>query len=146
VQKDFPHRLGLAIVFSGIFLSCVAWANFWGPVALGVLMATAVLDLCLYYLVGNALVCYRCLAQYRGIPIGSRHLAFDLAIGERYRQERMRLDALRRSAGQSSIRTTASAQDGGSVNTHADSSNAPPGGTFQVARPESAKGVGNASP
>jgi len=97
VQKDFPHRLGLAIVFSGIVFSSIAWANFWYPLAIGILMLTALLDVCLYYIVGNALVCYRCLAQYRGMRHTAPHQPFDLAIGERYRQERIRLDLLRRS-------------------------------------------------
>jgi hypothetical protein len=96
-QKDFPHRLGLAIVIVGIVASSIAWANYLYPVAIGILMVTAVLDLLLYYVVGNVLVCYRCLAQYRGAGCGPPHRPFDLAIGERYRQERMRLDLLRRS-------------------------------------------------
>lgn len=95
VQKDFPHRLGLTIVFAGIVLSSLAWANYWYLAAIGVLMATAVLDLLLYYIVGDVLVCYRCLAQYRGTERTTQHQAFDLAIGERYRQERMRLEQLR---------------------------------------------------
>src|SRR5882672_10780003 len=49
VQKDFSHRLGLTIVIVGIVLSSVAWADYWYLVAIGILMATALLDLCLYY-------------------------------------------------------------------------------------------------
>src|SRR5262245_13010217 len=96
LQKDFPHRLGLTIVFAGIIGSSIAWANYLYPVAIGILMVTAVLDLLLYYLVGNVLVCYRCLAQYRDVDRSENHHQFDLAIGERYRQERIRLDLLRR--------------------------------------------------
>ena len=76
--------------------SSIAWANYLYPVAIGILMGTAVLDLLLYYLVGNVLVCYRCLAQYRDIEHNSVHRPFDLATGERYRQERIRLELLRR--------------------------------------------------
>lgn len=96
VQKDFPHRLGLAIVLVGIAASSIAWAYYWYPIALGVLMVTALFDLCLYYVMGSVVVCYRCLAQYRGTDRNTQHHAFDLAIGERYRQERIRLEALRR--------------------------------------------------
>jgi hypothetical protein len=99
VQKDFPHRLGLSIVGVGIVLSSVAWWNYWYPAALGILLVTAMLDLCLYYAIGDALICYRCLAQYRGVQRNPDHRPFDLAIGERYRQERMRLELLRRSEG-----------------------------------------------
>jgi hypothetical protein len=96
VQKDFPHRLGLFIVGVGIVLSSVAWWNYWYPTAIGILLITALLDLCLYYAIGDALICYRCLAQYRGVERSLEHQPFDLAIGERYRQERIRLELLRR--------------------------------------------------
>jgi hypothetical protein len=60
-------------------------------------MATAGLDVVLYYRVPDLTVCYRCLSQFRGPgsnPAG-RFLPFDLAIGERYRQERLRVEELR---------------------------------------------------
>jgi hypothetical protein len=98
VQKDFPHRLGLAVVAAGIVLSSLAWWRYHYPAALGVLLATAALDACLYYLVGDVTVCYRCLAQFRRFQQNPTHRPFDLAIGERYRQERMRLEQLRRSS------------------------------------------------
>ena len=56
-----------------------------------------VLDLVMYHLVGDVTICYRCLSQMRGAgtnPDG-RYRPFDLAIGERYRQERMRIEQLR---------------------------------------------------
>jgi len=100
VQKDFPHRLGLSIVVVGIVLSSIAWWYYWYPAALGILLVTALLDFCLYYAIGDVLICYRCLAQYRGVDRNPEHKPFDLAIGERYRQERLRLELLRRSEGQ----------------------------------------------
>ena len=99
VQKDFPHRLGLTIVGLGIVLSSVAWGLRRSLLALGILLLTAALDACLYYLVGDATVCYRCLAQYRGNERNPAHAPFELAIGERYRQERLRLEKLRGKAG-----------------------------------------------
>lgn len=105
VQKDFSHRLGLSIVLAGTLLSSLAWWRFYYPLALGILLATAGLDALLYYLVGDATVCYRCLAQHRGFERDPRHKPFDLAIGERYRQERLRLAELRRSATPSVERT-----------------------------------------
>jgi hypothetical protein len=106
VQKDFPHRLGLAIVFAGIVISSIAWANYWYLEALGVLMATALLDLLLYYVMGTVVVCYRCLAQHRGFERQPHQEAFDLSIGERYRQERIRLEQLRRSAQSAASKAT----------------------------------------
>ena len=102
IQKDFPHRLGLSIVGVGIVLSSIAWWYYWYPAALGILLVTALLDLLLYHAIGDVLVCYRCLAQYRGAERSPEHKPFDLGIGERYRQERLRLEVLRRSEGQQS--------------------------------------------
>ncbi len=65
IQKDFPHRLGLTVVGLGIVLSSVAWWRYKYPLALGILVATPALDFLLYYVVGDATICYRCLAQYR---------------------------------------------------------------------------------
>ena len=99
VQKDFPHRLGLTILGLGIVLSSIAWGLRHSVLAWGILFLTAALDACLYYLVGDATVCYRCLAQYRGNERNPAHAPFELAIGERYRQERLRLEMLRGKAG-----------------------------------------------
>jgi hypothetical protein len=97
VQKDFPHALGLAIVVAGFSVSTVFW-YFYRPIsALAALLATAALDVVLYYLVPDVTICYRCLSQYRGAGAnpGGRYHPFDLAVGERYRQERLRIDELR---------------------------------------------------
>ena len=101
VQKDFPHRLGLSIVALGILLSSLAWWQHWSLAALGILLATAALDCCLYYCVGDVTVCYRCLAQYRELERSPAQKPFDLGVGERYRQERLRLESLRRESGSS---------------------------------------------
>ena len=98
IQKDFPHRLGLSIVGVGTLLSTLAWWRYYYLLALGILLLTAFLDLCLYYLIGDVLVCYRCLAQIRGSHRNLCHEPFDLGVGERYRQERMRLHQLRQAA------------------------------------------------
>lgn len=97
LQKDFPHGLGLAIVVSGFVASTVFWYYYMPIPAFAVLLSTAALDVALYYLVPDVTICYRCLSQYRGTgtnPEG-RILPFDLAIGERYRQERLRVEAIR---------------------------------------------------
>ena len=101
VQKDFPQGLGLAIVVVGFVISTVFWYQDRPVPALGVLLLSALVDMALYYRVPNVTICYRCLSQYRGPgtnPAG-RYVAFDLAIGERYRQERLRVEELRAKAG-----------------------------------------------
>lgn len=98
LQKDFPHGLGLAIVIVGFAASTAFWFYYMPVASLAVLMMTAALDVALFYLVPDVTICYRCLAQFRGPgtnPEG-RFPPFDLAIGERYRQERLRVEELRR--------------------------------------------------
>ena len=97
LQKDFPQGLGLAIVIVGFAISTVFWYYEMPIPAYLVLLASALLDMVLYYWVPDVTICYRCLGQYRGrgaSPVG-RFQAFDLAIGERYRQERLRAEQLR---------------------------------------------------
>ena len=75
-------------------LSCLAstltywWYQKWWT--WGILIGSALFDGVLYVLVGDAVVCYRCDAHYRGLPPGSEHKPFELTIFERYRQEQMR--------------------------------------------------------
>jgi hypothetical protein len=99
IQKDFPHGLGLGIVVAGFVISTVFWWMYRPIPAFAVLLATAALDLALYYLVPDVTICYRCLGQHRGPGTNpeSRFAPFDLAIGERYRQERLRVEELRAS-------------------------------------------------
>ena len=90
VRKDFPQRLGVALVAIGIVGSSIAWAYtriYW---TFGILFGTALVDVVLYALVGDALMCYRCHAQYRGIEEMDEHSAFNLETHERYRQEAAR--------------------------------------------------------
>lgn len=90
-QKDFPQRLGLAIVGLGILLSTVAYA-YWRPVlALGILMLFALADLLLYTFMKDVLVCYRCGARHHSANLDREHPQFNLETAERYRQEAKRL-------------------------------------------------------
>lgn len=94
-KKDFPHGFGLAV----LTLACVAsvftyaWYEKW--LTWAILIGTAALDGLLYLWVGDAIVCYRCLAHYRGFQAADAHKPFDLTVGERYRQERMRREQLK---------------------------------------------------
>ncbi len=91
VRKDFPQRLGVGIVTLGIVASCVAWGYYRTYLTFAILAATALIDVALYWVVPNALMCYRCGAQYRGAPGLDSHAPFNLETHERHRQQKARL-------------------------------------------------------
>lgn len=91
-QKDFPQSLGLTFVAVGALLSTLAWAWYMPRLAIGVLLAFALLDVLLYTFMKDVLVCYRCGARYRSESIGDAERSnFNLETAERYRQEAARL-------------------------------------------------------
>lgn len=101
LQKDFPQGLGLFIVIAGFVVSTIFWYYVMPIPALSVLLVSALVDMVLYYWVPDVTICYRCLGQHRGVgtsPDG-RFLPFDLSTGERYRQERLRIEQLRAQKG-----------------------------------------------
>jgi hypothetical protein len=85
-RKDFPQRLGVALVVLGFVGSSIAWANYQVFWTFAILFATALVDLGLYIVMGQSLTCYRCHAQYRGFDDIEQHGGFDLETHERYRQ------------------------------------------------------------
>jgi hypothetical protein len=89
-QKDFPQRLGLALVGLGAVLSTIAVKLYMPATALGVLLAFALADLLLFAFMPDVLVCYRCAARHRHTTSGE-HPRFNLETAERYRQEVARL-------------------------------------------------------
>jgi DNA-directed RNA polymerase subunit RPC12/RpoP len=90
-RKDFPQRLGVALVIIGFVGSSIAWANYHVLWTFAILFATALVDLLLYIVMGESLTCYRCSAQYRGFEEIERHGGFDLETHERYRQMAARM-------------------------------------------------------
>ena len=90
-QKDFPQRLGFILVACAMILYLIASAYLRPALALGVLLAFALFDLLLFWLMPDVLVCYRCGARYHGATLNEQDLKFDLEIRERYRQEADRL-------------------------------------------------------
>ncbi|MGC3968750.1 MAG: hypothetical protein QM775_15685 [Pirellulales bacterium] len=91
IRKDFSQRIGVSIVVLGFAISCVTWylrLPYW---TFGVLFATALVDVTLYFFVPNCLNCYRCDAQYRGLKGLDNHEHFNLETHERYRQQEIRL-------------------------------------------------------
>ena len=91
LRKDFPQRLGVALVILGFVGSSIAWANYNVGLTFAILFVTALIDLALYIVMGESLTCYRCHAQYRGFHENPQHTGFDLETHERYRQTAARL-------------------------------------------------------
>jgi hypothetical protein len=91
LRKDFPQRLGVGIVVIGFVASSIAWAYMMPLWTFAILFATALIDVVLYAVVPNALMCYRCGAQYRDISEIDEYEAFNLETHERYRQQAARL-------------------------------------------------------
>jgi hypothetical protein len=91
VRKDFPQRVGVGLVALGVVGSSIAWyytSLLW---TFGILFGTALVDVLLYALVGNALMCYRCGAHYRGVAQMHTHGQFNLETHEKHRQIEARL-------------------------------------------------------
>jgi len=95
-RKDFPQWLGMTLLTAActaFFVLAVIFYQY--TAAWAVLLGSAAFDGLLYYaIVGDVVVCYRCGCQHRGLP--SRAFdPFELATGERYRQERLRREQLK---------------------------------------------------
>jgi hypothetical protein len=89
-QKNFPQWLGLsllAVACASFFVLQLLYQPGW---AWGVLLGSAAIDGLLYYFVGDVIVCYRCQAKHAGLPKQRSYDPFELATGEKYRQEKIR--------------------------------------------------------
>jgi len=83
IRKDFPQRLGLAVVV--VFgLLAVYFFRFSVLTAWSVLAAAVLLDGVIYFFTGKVTTCYACRAEYRGCPLNPTHEGFDLAASEKY--------------------------------------------------------------
>ena len=91
IRKDFSQRLGLLIIITGIVASSITWYFYLAYWSYGILLASALIDLVLYHVVGNLLQCYHCHSEYRGYLVSSDQEGFDLVIHERHRQQEARL-------------------------------------------------------
>jgi transposase-like zinc ribbon protein len=93
-KKNFPHWLGLTILALACFAFLWAHGKYDPTTAWAILLVSAAIDGFFYLWVGDAIVCYRCAAVYRGFSPSSLHLPFELTVAERYRQERLRREKL----------------------------------------------------
>ena len=91
-QKDFPPLVGLVMVGAGIVLSSIAVAYMRPILALGILMGFALVDMVLFAVMRDRLVCYRCHSIYRKLGKTEGHAKFNLELNERHRQEAARLN------------------------------------------------------
>lgn len=86
VRKDFPQKLGIAIVAAaGVAFLVLAARPATFYIGVWVLAAAAALDALLFVFVPKVTVCYRCRAEFRGAPPNPSHGAFELAVAEKYR-------------------------------------------------------------
>ncbi|MCA9048788.1 MAG: hypothetical protein KDA89_08675 [Planctomycetaceae bacterium] len=92
-QKDFPQALGLVFVVTAATFSTIAWSMYHPLAAIGILMFFAFVDMLLYALMPDRLVCYRCGARHRRTAMDDQHPAFDLEVNERYAQMKKRQPA-----------------------------------------------------
>ena len=83
VRKDFPQRLGFAIVI--VFgLAAVYYFTVSVLIAWSILACAVLLDLLIYAFLGKVTTCYACRAEYRKCALNPAHEGFDLATSEKY--------------------------------------------------------------
>ena len=86
VRKDFPQKLGLAVVVAaGLAFLVLAARGATFYIGVWVLIGAALLDAVLYFFVPRVTVCYRCRATFRHVSPNPRHGPFELAVAEKYR-------------------------------------------------------------
>jgi hypothetical protein len=95
-KKGFPHWLGLSSLagaFAAFMVLNLLYHQWW---AWAILIGTAVFDGLLYLWVPDVVVCYRCNAHHSGLGSTADYPPFELVIAERYRQERIRREQLKK--------------------------------------------------
>jgi hypothetical protein len=95
-KKNFPHGLGLAILTVACLASVFTYGWYEKWLTWAILIGSAFIDGVLYLSVGDAIVCYRCGASFGGCKATDAHKPFELTIAERYRQERLRGEQIKR--------------------------------------------------
>ena len=93
-RKDFPHWLGMTILVVACLASVYTYLWYEKWLTWAILIGSAAVDGALYLMVGDAIVCYRCDAHHKGIKATDAHRPFELTVGERYRQEKIRREQL----------------------------------------------------
>jgi hypothetical protein len=89
-QKDFPQAAGLLAIAVQVVVSTWFWFRREPAWTYATLMTFAVLDMVLFIVMPDVLVCYRCRARHRTSAGREQHGSFDHERAERYRQERLK--------------------------------------------------------
>jgi len=90
-QKDFNTKLGLWIMGLIVVGAGFFFIKNQVMIAFGILVAGALLDLGLFFGLGDIVICYNCRAIYRGFPISPQVEGFDLKIHDRYEFNKKKL-------------------------------------------------------
>jgi hypothetical protein len=86
IRKDFPQKLGLAVVIlAGVLFLILAARPATFFIGVWVLVVSVLVDGVLFFFVPKITVCYRCRAEFRGRPLNPAHGPFELAVAEKYR-------------------------------------------------------------
>ena len=86
IRKDFPQKLGLAVVIlAGVLFLILAARPATFFLGVWVLVVSVLIDGVLFFFVPKITVCYRCRAEFRGRPLNPAHGPFELAVAEKYR-------------------------------------------------------------
>lgn len=91
-RKNFPPQIGVGIVVLAAILSTIAYAWHQPLWSYGFLMAAAAIDMILFALMQDVMVCYRCGARYLNFDPAGETPHFNLETAERHRQEKIRLN------------------------------------------------------
>lgn len=94
-KKDFPHWLGMTILVGACVASVFTYGWYEKYWTWAILLGSALIDGLLFWSVGDAVVCYRCGAHYRGVTPTDEHKPHELVVAERYRQERLRKEQIK---------------------------------------------------
>jgi hypothetical protein len=84
IRKDFPQKLGVALVVLFGIVATVFYYFENVPATFATLAALVLVDAVIYFFVGRVCVCYKCRAEYRGLVYNPDHHGFDLATSEKY--------------------------------------------------------------
>ena len=87
VRKDFPQVTGFWLVVLAALVAMILFGFRQLLLSLLVLGVVALLDAVIYLFTGRCLVCYRCRSEFRDAPIHPGHAGWELATGEKYRDQ-----------------------------------------------------------
>ena len=86
IRKAFPQKLGLlVVVVAGVAFLALAANRGTFYIGVWVLLSAVAVDAVLYLFVPKVTTCYRCRADFPGVPLNSKHGPFELAVAEKYR-------------------------------------------------------------